>query len=317
MLPTSSYAHHLRGVFLIATAVFIFSVMDAIVKYLSSYYPSPNLAWARFTVHMIFVCLILVPRLKMKLFKTQRLSLQLFRSVLMFGTTFLFFSGLKYFGLAEATTILFISPILLIAISPILLGEKPGIKEWGMVLIGFAGMLMMLRPSSEMLKLEILFPIGAACCFTLFQIITRKLNGENPFTTLFYTGLIGTLATSVIVSFNWVTPAPAHILLLILLGALGGMGHFMLIKAFFYAPAPMLAPFIYTQMIWATILGFIFFETFPDGWSFLGMIVIGITGWISSMQGNFSFIENNRRKGPEQRVALDRRQKIFKWQRRI
>jgi drug/metabolite transporter (DMT)-like permease len=232
-------------------------------------------------------------------------------------TTFLFFSGLRFFALAEATTILFISPILLIVISPFMLGERPRKKDWLMVVIGFTGMIIMLRPTSELLRPAILLPLGAACSFTIFQIITRKLNKENPFTTLFYTGVVGFIILSAAVPFYWTTPDIHHLPFLLLLGILGAIGHFLLIKAFSYASAPVLAPFVYTQLIWATLLGLLFFAEFPDMWSLIGMSIIGITGLMSSRQGNFPIMEADRRKMPGRSVAVERRAKIFKRQRRV
>lgn len=308
----TSYTLRMRGIFLIILAVLTFSTMDAVVKYLSHYYSVPFLVWNRFMIHTLFLLLVLLPWLKKNLLRTKNLPLQIVRSILMFGTTLLFFFALKFFTLAEATTVLFISPILLIAISPLMLGEYPTRKEWIMVLIGFVGMLIILRPNNgNFLSPVILFPLGAACCFTLFQVATRKLNSENPFTTLFYTGLFGAWIMSFIVPFHWVVPASHHLLPLLLLGILGAAGHFVLIKAFSYAPAPVLAPFIYTQLIWATLLGFIFFAELPDGWSIAGMIIIGAVGIISSIIKPSSHMGNDRRMKPDQQVATERRSKVI------
>ena len=273
--PTS-----LTGIFLMLSAVLIFASMDTMAKYLARYYPVPNLVWARYTVHLLFMLVFLAPRLRLRLLRTSHLGLQILRALLLLGSTFFFFNALRFLPLAEASAIGFVTPLLVTAFSVPLLGEKVGLRRWSAVLVGFCGVLIVLHPGSGLLTWAAALPLASSVCFSLYQIITRKLSAtENPFATLFYAAAVGALAMTAVLPFEWVTPTSIwHGALIVVLGLLGGIGHFILIKAFERASASVLAPFGYTQLLYTTLLGYLVFNALPDRWSILGMLVIAASG---------------------------------------
>ena len=278
--PTQPAATSIAGILLMLAAVMLFASMDTMAKYLGRYYPVPNLVWARYTVHFLFMLVFLGPRLRYRLLRTSHLALQILRALLLLGSTAFFFTALRFLPLAEASAIGFVTPLLVTAFSVPLLGEKVGPRRWTAVLIGFAGVLIVLHPGSGLLTWAAVLPLSSSLCFSLYQIITRKLSAsEDPFATLFYAALVGALVTSAALPFEWVSPTSLfHGLLILLLGLLGGISHFILIKAFERASAAVLAPFGYTQLVYTTLLGYLVFGSFPDQLSVAGMLVIAGSG---------------------------------------
>ncbi len=262
------------GIFWMLFATLLFVSLDSTVKYLVQTYPVPQMVWARYMFHMLFLLLLLRGRIP-TVIKTRRLGVQLVRSLLLLGTTALFFTGLRYVPIAEASAIMFVTPIIVTAFSVPLLGERVGLPRWIGVFVGFGGALIILRPGGNMLMLASLLPFGAACVYALYQITTRMLSqSDGPLTTLMYTALVGTLAASFVAPFFWITPDLKGWLLMALTGILGGVGHFSLIKAFQSTQAATITPFGYANLVWATLSGIIFFGEYPDPGTYLGAAVI-------------------------------------------
>ena len=273
--PHATGDHSLRGVLLMMSAVLTFSLMDTIAKYLGNFYPVPMLVWARYFMHIVFMLLVFAPGLGLRIAHTGRLRLQVGRALLLVLCTALFFSALRFLPLAEATAIGYVSPFLVTALSGPLLGERVSGRQWLAVAAGFSGVLIIVRPGGGLLTPAALLPLGMALCYALYQIFTRKLAAsDSPVVTLFYTALVGALVTSAALPFYWVTPSLAHLGLMMLLGTGGGVGHYVLIKAFDSTPASVLAPFGFTQLLWVTVLGYLAFGDFPDALGLLGMAVI-------------------------------------------
>ena len=252
--------------------------MDTLAKHLTQSYPVAQVVWARYVFHFLLLALVLGPRLP-RTMHSQRLGLQCLRSLLMLGATGLFFTALSFIPLANATAIMFVAPIMVTALAMPLLGERVGPYRWLGVVVGFLGALIIIRPGTETMNPAAILALGAAGCFALYQIATRHLSAtEAPMTTLAYTALIGVLATSALVPFVWLPPAPMHWLAMVGLGLLGGVGHFALIKAFQFAPASTVTPFGYTNLIWAVLFGYLIFGDLPDGWTVSGALVIASSG---------------------------------------
>lgn len=272
--------HPLRGILMIMTAVAMFTVLDSIAKYLSRFYPVPGIVWARYAFHLLFVVVILGPRMKLDLLRTRHLGLQATRGALLAASSMLFFSALKFMPLAEASSISFMSPMLVTLLAVVLLKEKVEPARWLAVAAGFAGVLIIIRPGSSVFSWVALLPLAAAATFASYQILTRKLAGvDSPYTSLFYSGLIGTVMLALVLPFQWITPATlAHALLLLAIGFIGGLSHLILIRAFDHAPVSTLAPFSYTQLIWVIVAGYVVFDDFPDHWSLAGIAVIMASG---------------------------------------
>ena len=268
----------LRGILWMLFVMLMFASMDTVAKYLTQFYPIPQVVWTRYTVHVLLLVLLLNRRLP-KLMETQNLGLQLVRSLLLFLTTAFYFTGLFYLSLVDASVIMFVSPLIVTALATPFLGEKVGARRWIGVGFGFVGALIVIRPGIGSLHWAGIFPLAAAGCYALYQIATRRLgHADSAMTTLCYSALFGALVMSVIVPFVFVMPELSDIGLMILLGLLGGIGHFGLIKSIQAAPVSLVAPFGYTSLIWTTTYSFLVFSQLPDGWTLIGALVIITSG---------------------------------------
>ena len=279
-----NHPHLLRGILSIMAAVFLFSSMDTLAKYMLSRqsYPMSPLLLARYSVHLMFMLALLAPRLGRRLARTARPGLQVLRGMLLVGSSGFFYLSLRYLPMAEAAAISFVGPVLVAALSGPLLGERIGTRQWVAVLLGFAGVLVIVRPGGGVFSWHALFPLCSALFFALYQLLTRQLAGrENPFTTLFFTALVGTALTSLPLPFTWQTPTLAQAAFMLGIGLLGGTGHFLLIRAVRQASPAALAPFVYTQLVWSTLLAFLAFGEFPGSASLLGMLVIAAAGLLA------------------------------------
>ena len=267
-----------RGILWMLLTGICFVAMDSLAKHLTQSYPIAQVVWARYAFHFLLLALVLGPRLR-RTMHTRRLGLQCLRSVLLLGATCLSFAALSFIPLADATAIMFVAPIVVTALAMPLLGERVGPHRWASVVVGFLGALVIIRPGTEAMDPAALLALGGASCYALYQIATRRLSAtEAPLTTLAYTALIGVLATSALMPFLWLPPAPMHWFAMIGLGLLGGIGHFALIKAFQFAPAATVTPFGYSNLIWAVLFGYLIFGDLPDGWTVSGALVIAGSG---------------------------------------
>ena len=275
------HAHPMRGMLLIMLAVFMFSSMDTLAKHMlkREAYPISPLIFARYGVHLLFMLALLAPRMGLDLVRTRHPGLQVLRGLLLVGSTGLFYLSLIYLPLAEAAAISFVGPVLVAALSGPLLRERIRPRQWAAIGLGFVGVLIIVRPGGGVFTWHAVFPLVCALLFALYQVLTRKLAGrENALTTLFFTALVGALLTALPLPLTWQTPTPVQLAFMIGIGVLGGTGHFLLIRAVEAASPAALAPFIYTQLLWSTLLAYAVFDEFPDSGSLLGMAVIVLGG---------------------------------------
>ena len=283
--PHASDPAVVKGIPLAMLAVLCFACIDVIAKYLGKSYPVLGLVWARYTVHMLIMLVWLGPTMKWDLVRTERPVLHILRGLLLVGSTCLFFKALTLMPMAEASAIGFMTPMLVTLFAVPILKEKISRRRWIAVIIGFIGVIIIVRPGGKVFSSSALWPLGTALCFSLYQIITRKVHQERPHTTLFYSALIGSIVLTVLVAvsnyfvpFTWNTPTPWHMILIVALGLIGGAGHLVLIRGLTKAPASVLAPFYYTQLVWIILFGYVVFDDFPDRWTLLGIIVIVSSG---------------------------------------
>lgn len=278
-------AHHrstMRGIVLIMSAVFMFSAMDTLAKYMLRSYPMSALMWARYMVHVTVMTVLLWPRMGIQLLRTGRPGLQILRGLLLVLSTVFFYFALRYLPLAEAAAISFVGPVLTALLSGPMLGDKVTRRQWIAVTLGFVGVLIIMRPGGGVLSLPAVFPLATAILFSVYQIVTRKLSGrEHPYTTLFYTAIVGAAVTSFAAPLNWMTPTPLQAFLMVCIGLLGGGGHLLLIRAMEHASPSTLAPFVYSQLIWSTLLAFIVFGDFPETVTLIGMLVVVAAGLLA------------------------------------
>ncbi len=266
------------GVVWMLITTFFFVSLDAVAKHLVSNYPVLQVVWGRFFFHMILAALILGPRFAV-LARSANLPLQIVRSIFLLATTVLFFSGVRLLPLADASAIMFTSPILLSILAIPILGEKVGPYRWAAIFVAFLGALVVVRPGSGVMGAGALFLLGCAFCNAFYQLITRKLRGtDDARTTLLYTGLAGAVGTSLAVPLVWTPIALGDWPLFAALGVFGCLGHFTLIKSFQSAPATVVAPFSYASLFWAILIGFFVWGDLPDLWTLVGATIVAAGG---------------------------------------
>ena len=255
--------------------VLCFSVLETTAKYLSRFYPVPMLVWSRYTVHTVLMLLLFAPRFGAGLLRTNQPAGQVLRAALLMSSTACYFGALSFLPMAEVKAVSFISPLLVTVLAVWWLREEVSRARWLAVVVGFLGVLFIVRPGSAMLQWPALLAVGAAFCYSLYQIMTRKFSEtENVFTTLFYTALVGCVLMSLVVPLFWKTPDIRHVPFLILLGLVAGFGHFMLIKALELENASFLSPLGYVQLLWVILFGFLAFGDLPDLYSMVGMAIV-------------------------------------------
>jgi drug/metabolite transporter (DMT)-like permease len=265
-----------RALPLFLLAGFCLSSLDTTAKYLVRDHSLLLVVWARYAGQMLVATPFAWHRAGPAFWRTRRWRLHLVRSALLLAATVFFFAGLRYLPLAEASAITFMAPIFVALLAGPLLGERPTRARWAASLGGFAGILLLARPGSAIFHPAALLLVGMALSNALFQILTRKLAGENPHTTLFYSALAGTVGCTLVLPWGLADSLPSaqSASLLLLLGLFAGVGHRCIIGAYQLAPASLLMPFTYVQMLWATGYGWLVFGQLPDGLSGLGMVVI-------------------------------------------
>ena len=274
-------AHPLRRALpLFLIAGICLTSLDATAKWLVRDHALFLVVWARYAGQMLVVTPYVWHRSGPGFWRTRRLPLQLVRSLMLLIGTFCFFAALRFIPLAEAYAIIFLAPIIIIVLSGPLLGERPDRWRWTAAISGFIGILIVLRPGSAAFRPAVLLLIATAVCTGLYYLLTRKLAGEDKHTTLFYSALVGTVGLTLFLP--WVAieglPGPRDTGLFLLLGVFAGLGHAFIIGAYQAAPASLLTPFTYLQMLWSTAYGYLIFGQLPDRYSALGMAVIVASG---------------------------------------
>ena len=268
------------AVLLIVCASACFTTVDVSVKLLSQRYPVPLIVWARWGVQALAVLAVVGPRMRGGLLRTTRLTMHLARGVLLIVSSLCFFTALRYLPLAEATALNYTAPIMVTLMAGAFLDERLTRPRWAFVIAGFIGMLLIVRPGSAMLGPATLLGLTAAALYAIFQIITRKLAGENLMVLLAYPSLVGTLLMSLGVPFVEREGAypTSDLAAFIGIGIIGSIGHLLFIQAFQRATASAIAPFTYAQLVWSTLAGWLVFGTFPDAWTLTGILIIGASG---------------------------------------
>lgn len=270
----------LRGIVLMVAAVGLFVCMDTIAKYLTRWYPPPLIAWARYASNLLVLLAFLAATRQLGRLRSARPALQFARGLLLALSTLLFFTSLRVLPLADASAIGFVMPLFVAALAVPMLGERLEMPSLIAILAGLAGALAIVRPGSSLFTPYALLPLGMALCNALYQILTRKLAGlEHPMTSLAWGALVGAVLLSAAAPFVWTPPeALSHGALIVAIGVLASVGHWLLIKAYEHASATLLVPFHYTALAWAMLSGWLVFGDFPDGGSLLGMGIIVLSG---------------------------------------
>lgn len=274
------FPQKLRGILLIIASASLFALVDGLSKLLAETQSVGQIVWARYAIALP-VLIATTPRLDWRtLFRTSRPGFQLGRAVMPLGVSVSMVLAVRYLPLAEATVILFSAPFLVVALSVPLLGERVHPASWAGVVIGFAAVLLVARPGFSEISKYTVFPLAAAVFYALFQLVTRRLStaGERPQTTLAWTLAAGTVVSTPFALATWQPVAAAGWLLMIALGVVFGLAQALMVRAFAHAPAGVLAPFGYAQIVAATIVGMLVFDAIPDGWTLLGVAMIVAAG---------------------------------------
>jgi drug/metabolite transporter (DMT)-like permease len=270
----------LIAVGLMCGAVLCFAMLDASAKWLSDHMDPLQVVFARYAGSMLLVSLLLNPWSRPGMLRTQRPLLQWTRSLLLLASTALNFFAIKYLQLAETVSIAFAGPLLVALVSGPLLGEWPGPRRLAAIAVGFLGVLVITRPGFGGMHPAALLSLLGTACYAFYALATRKLAAfDPPETTMFYSGAAGTLLMLPVIPFIWSMPQTTLTWVLMLaIGAFGGFGHWLLILAHRLAPATVLAPFIYSQIVWMIALGWFVFGQFPDRWTFAGAAIVIASG---------------------------------------
>lgn len=278
--PVQERRYRLIGIALMCGAVAFFSCLDSTGKYLNHYMDTLQVVWARYLSGFVFAVFLANPSARPALMKTSRPLLQITRSGLLLGATMLNLYALRWLQLDQTTAILFGAPFMVALLSGPLLDEWVGWRRFSAILVGFAGVLVVTRPGFGGLGRPALFSVGGMCCYALYIITTRILaRTDSSQTTLFYSNLFGAVAMSVIVPFIWTPPDGWFIVgLMVITGAFGSIGHYMLIVAHRLAAPVVLAPFMYMQLVWAIILSYIVFADLPNRWTLAGAAIVVSSG---------------------------------------
>ena len=269
----------MKAIILNLSAWVMLPIMDGFAKYLSSSIPILQITWSRYFFTVIIVLPLMLIFFRKNFKWTEQPKLQLIRGLLLFFANILFFYSISVISLAKALTLAFIAPLIVTILSPILLGEKVGLRRWAAVITGFIGSLIVLRPGFVEINAASVAALGTGFLYGIYLIVTRKLhNSDHPLLTLLLTGVVGAIIGSALMPTVWVKPTITEWYMMFAIGFFASVGHLLLILSLRYADASKLAPFGYFEIITNIIIGYFFFNHFPDNWTFLGLFVIILSG---------------------------------------
>jgi len=254
-------------------------IMDGFAKYLSADLPILQITWARYFFTVAFTLPIMFFFFNKQLVWSDKPRLQILRGLILLSANICFFYAISIISLAKALTLAFIAPLIVTAFSPLLLGEKVGLRRWTAVIIGFTGSLIVIRPGFVEINLASLSALATGFLYGFYLIITRKLStSDNPLLTLLITGAVGAFLVSLVIPFYWVKPTFNQWSLMAGIGIFACIGHIFLILSLKYADASKLAPLGYTEIIPNVLIGYYFFNELPDNWTYFGLLIIILSG---------------------------------------
>jgi len=269
----------LSGIALMVGAVCVFSGLDATAKHLVAHLPTPVVVLFRYAFAAIIVAAVVWRAGGRTLLATTHLRLHLLRGALLLGCTAFNFLAVNYLRLDQTSALMFSTPLFVCALSVPLLGERVGPHRWLAVIAGFIGVLIIIRPGTDGFHWAMLASLMVALCGALYQIATRHVgHRDHALTSLFYVSAAGTVFATPLTALGWQMPEGWQWLALCALGVLGSLGHLLLIEAHRRAPAPVLAPYVYVQIIPMSIFGYLVFGNVPDVWTLAGGAVVIASG---------------------------------------
>lgn len=283
--PPSLRNNVARGIMFMCLAILLMPLMNATAKALAADYPLAQVVWARFTGHLVAMTVFFWPVRGWRLFQTARPVTQLARSTIMFVSNGVYIAGLSTVALATASAIMFTAPLMVTALSVPLLGERVGVRRWTAVFVGFAGALVIIRPGMSSSGFDgnaigFMLLMTSATMFAIYQILTRRLSDRDTAeTNIVYTGLVAAVVMSCFAPAFFVWPHDAiDWALFSAFGVLGGFTQYFVAKSLEQAPASVVSPYLYGELLFAALVGFIVFGDFPDLWTWVGAAVIAASG---------------------------------------
>jgi drug/metabolite transporter (DMT)-like permease len=270
----------LKGIALMTGAVAGFSCIDASAKFLINHMDIVQVVWARYAFAFLFSLFISNPVARPALMRTSRPGLQIGRSALLVASTVLNVVALRYLQLDQTVSIMFSTPFLVAILAGPLLGEWIGPRRWAAISIGFLGVILVMRPGLGGIHPAAALTVIGTLLYAIYLITTRVLSRtDSTQTTLFYSNVVGLIGMSLALPFVWTTPKdPILAIAMVAIGGFGALGHYLLIAAHRLAPAPVLAPFIYSQLVWMVALGYVVFGDLPNRWTLIGASIVIASG---------------------------------------
>jgi drug/metabolite transporter (DMT)-like permease len=269
----------LRGILLVVLSTMFLASSDAMAKYLAVRLSPVEIGWLRYAMFVLIMCPSVLAARPRQALATARPLLQVLRGVTLVGSSLLFVSALSFLPIAEATTTSFVSPIFVTVLSILFLGETVGTRRWIATCIGLVGVIIVVRPGTSAFQPAALLALASAFCWACSLVTTRKITGhDSSVTTMAWSALTGYVLLSVMLPFVWRAPTWTEIGIGACIGIAATTGHWLVVLAYRWGDASVLAPFSYSQVIFATLLGYLVFGNIPDLWTFVGGAVIIASG---------------------------------------
>jgi drug/metabolite transporter (DMT)-like permease len=266
-----------RGILLLMGSTIFLACSDAMAKYLARSLPPVEVAWLRFFMFVLIVSPAIL--LNPGVLRSVRPGTQALRGVAMLASSLFFISGLQFLPIAEASATAFIAPIFVTGLSVLLLSEKVGKRRWAATIVGLIGVMIIVRPGTAAFNIASLLPILSALAWACTLVATRLISGaDRTITTMAYAALVGFLLLSAIMPFYWITPTWQQAAIGAAIGLAATTGHWIVVIAFRYADASVLAPFSYSQLLWVTLLGIVMFDEVPTIWTAIGAAFVVASG---------------------------------------
>jgi drug/metabolite transporter (DMT)-like permease len=271
----------LAGILFMCGAGLLFPIMSGFAKFLGeSGYSSLQVSWARAFGHIVFMLAFFVPRFGLRMLKTRRPVIQFLRSLMLFSSNATNFFAITFIPLAKTASISLMAPLLVVPLARLILGERTTVARMMALVTGFVGVLIIIRPGTELFHWASLFAIASALGYAIYQVLTRRIAGiDPPETSAIYSSVVGAFGMFLVLPFIWRTPESLRdILYFCSLGVIGAVGHYLVARALTNAPANIIAPFQYMQLIGSVAVGYFFFGDFPDALTWLGAAIIVASG---------------------------------------
>lgn len=269
---------------LTVVATLCFALLDTVSQYVGPAVPVLMMVWLRYVTQASTTAALLLPQHGLALLRTRAPYWQLLRGALMVGSNTLAFLSLRHVPVGEFTAIMMLVPLVVTVLASLLLREQVPRMTWVLVAGGLLGALTVVRPQGDDFHAGMLLPLALVLCNAGYQVLTsRMVRTESPGSTHFYTGLVGLACCTALLPWGWAPMATWQLWALVaLVGVLGSVGHYLLIRAYSLAPAARLTPFLYAQVGFATLAGWLAFDQRPDRWTVLGIALIAVCGWLGA-----------------------------------